>query len=54
MPSAPTIWIVSFAAGFLLFRILTRRPSKPAVSDYEREINEILTDDKHKVKGRFE
>lgn len=51
-----TLWIASLAAGFLLFKILTRRPkaAAPSASDFDAEMNEILTNDKYKVKGRFE
>lgn len=51
-----TIWLASIAAGFILFKMLRRRPlsGQPASSDYETELNEILNNDKYKVKGRFE
>ena len=54
MKSDLALWVISAMAAFLLFRLLTRRPSVPAVSDYEAEIHDILTNEKYKVKGRFE
>lgn len=36
-------------AAFAAFRVL-----KSGKSDYEKDIERILTSDKHKVKGRFE
>ncbi len=36
-------------AAFAAFRIL-----KSGKSDYEKDIERVLTSDKHKVKGRFE
>ncbi len=41
--------IVGLYLGFILFTLL-----KPKKSDYEQEMEKILTSDKHKVKGRFE
>jgi len=48
------VWVASAVAGFILFRLLTRKSHVPTISDYETEINDILTNEKYKVKGRFE
>ena len=49
------IWIVSAAAAYLFYRwLFGARDRVQSVSRYETEIEEILTSDKYKVKGRFE
>ena len=48
-------WLLFFTAGvvsYLLLRAMSAFLRRS--SDYEKEIEQILTSDKNKVKGRFE
>ncbi|HIG98619.1 TPA: hypothetical protein HA231_04315 [Candidatus Woesearchaeota archaeon] len=47
------LWIAAAMAAFVVYRLVFRA-KEPAVASYEREIEEILSSDKYKVKGRFE
>jgi hypothetical protein len=49
-----TIWFWLFGAAvglYLLYRVLLRRVID---NDYQRELNDILTKEEYKVKGRFD
>ncbi len=49
------VWIVSALAAYLFYRWLFGSATKEQpLSRYENEIEEVLTSDKYKVKGRFE
>jgi len=48
------IWAGSVVAAFIVYRLIfNQRPHQPT-SDYDRKINEILTSEKYKVKGKFD
>jgi len=56
MMDSPFIWAAGVFAGMLVVQkliayFLVRRA---VMDNYAREINEILTNDQHKVKGRFD
>ncbi|MBI2141300.1 hypothetical protein HYU16_02650 [Candidatus Woesearchaeota archaeon] len=47
------MWIVAAAAAYVAYRLLFS--SKDAsLTSYDRQVDEILTSEKYKVKGRFE
>ncbi|HLD97119.1 MAG TPA: hypothetical protein VI934_02135 [Candidatus Nanoarchaeia archaeon] len=49
------IWIISAVAAYLFYKWMFGRAVKgQPLNRYETEIEEILTSDKYKVKGRFE
>ena len=47
------VWIVAAVAAYIIYRVLFSA-KEPSLTRYEREMEEILTSDKYKVKGRFE
>ncbi len=47
------MWIVAAVAAYIVYRILFSA-KEPSLTRYERDVEEILTSDKYKVKGRFE
>ena len=46
------MWILGAIAAYLCYRWLFA--TRPGPSSHEREMDEILTSEKYKVKGRFE
>ena len=46
-------WIVAAIAAYVIYRWLFSAKVS-SLSSYEHDIEEILTSDKYKVKGRFE
>ena len=47
------VWILAAVAAYIIYRVLFSA-KEPSLTRYEREMEEILTSDKYKVKGRFE
>ena len=47
------VWLISAVVAYFFFRWLFGARESP-LSRHETEIEEILTSDKYKVKGRFE
>ena len=47
------VWAASAVIAFILYRVFFGSTGA-APSSYEHEINDILTSEKYKVKGRFE
>ncbi len=47
------VWLLAGVAAYIIFRLLPSSKQSPE-ANYEREIEHILTSEKHKVKGRFE
>ena len=49
------VWVVSAVVAYFFYRWLFGIGAKESsLNSYETEIEEILTSDKYKVKGRFE
>ena len=47
------VWIVAGVISYIIYRKFFSE-QRPAATAYDTQINEILTSDKYKVKGRFE
>ena len=47
------IWLVAAVAAYIVYRLFFSA-KQPSLTSYEREMEEILTSDKYKVKGQFE
>ena len=47
------IWVLAGVATYFVYRRFFSS-KETSLTDYESEIDEILTSDKYKVKGRFE
>ncbi len=47
------VWILAAVAAYIIYRMLFSS-KQASLTGYEQEVEEILTSDKYKVKGRFE
>lgn len=47
------IWVLAAVAAYIAYRWLFASKEESG-ANYERELKQILTSDKYKVKGRFE
>ena len=47
------LWATSAVAAYVVYRVFFASKGH-SVSNYEQEVQDILTADKYKVKGRFE
>lgn len=47
------VWVLAAVAAYIIYRLFFS-VKEPSLTRYEREMEEILTSDKYKVKGRFE
>ncbi len=48
------MWAAAVIAAFVVYRLFFGPKKNPSASTYERQIDEILTSEEYKVKGRFE
>jgi hypothetical protein len=48
------IWIVVAISAYFVYRLIFGSGKDAKAADYDNQINEILTSDKYKVKGRFD
>jgi hypothetical protein len=46
------MWIAVLLAAYIVYRVLSSFSKKS--SDYDKELEEVLTSEKYKVKGRYE
>ncbi len=47
------IWAIAGIAAYVVYRWVSR-PRDSALTNYEREMQEVLTSDVYRVKGKFE